>query len=143
MILELINNKRIFLESNKTIELFDEDIILNNKGQICSVKALNFEFMETNNINTFLQPIICSHFNCKTYEVICTGMSIEEATFRIRFSPQKELGIVVVTYSNAIKNMRYVYDDLNTVEIKNKNQIGFYHRLCDSEYFFRWDEDFL
>ncbi len=39
--------------------------------------------------------------------------------------------------------MRNVVDDLNTNEITDKNQIGFYHRLCDSEYFFRWDEDFF
>ena len=140
---KLIKNKRIFITQNETIELYDEEIILNNKGNISKLEKSYFEFPETNKTENFLHSLVCDYFNCNPHEVICTGISIQEATFRIRLIPQKELGIIVVTSIIAQKNMKNITEDVNSDEITSKNQIGLYHRLGNTEYFFRWDENFI
>lgn len=140
---DLINNNRIYLEHNKTIEIFDDNIIINYKDRITTIESLQLEYIENNQPTNFLQGIICDYFNCELCNVICTQMSIQEAVFRIKFSQQKELSIIVVSSDMAAINMKHFIEEPKIENYITKNQIGFYHRLGNSDYFFRWNDDFM
>ncbi|MBQ9246046.1 hypothetical protein IJ182_07260 [bacterium] len=137
---ELIRNNRVFIQNNTAVEIFDDEFILNCKGKITKSKSLSISFREMNEPYSFLQALICEYFNFEYQNVICISASIEESEFRIRFSPQKELSIIVCPKALAIKNTENIFED----DIQNhlsENQIGFYRRLGNSDYFFRWNED--
>ena len=44
-IVDLINNKRVLLSSDKVVELFNEEIIYNNNGKISKLNELNLRFL--------------------------------------------------------------------------------------------------
>ena len=63
----------------------------------------------------------------------------EDAEFRIRFTPDKEVTIIICPINIAIKNTQIL---MNETKIDcNASRIGLYRRLGDSCYFFRIDTD--
>ena len=139
-IIDLINNKRVFLDSNKVVEIFDDEVIYNNNGQISRLNNLNLEFSPPEKDKPFLRKLLCEYFNCEPFEIICIEQTIQDAEFRIRFSPEKELGIIVMTEPMAKYNLVNMVDiDENYKDFVSKNQIGPYHRINNSEYFYRWE----
>ncbi len=143
-IVDLINNKRVFLSSNKVVELLDDEIIYNNNGRISKLNELNLRFLPPEDDRPFLRKLLCEYFNCRPFEIICTDISIpdQQADFRVRFTPEKEIGLIVVTYNQAVLNTKGMTDDENIQDLISQNQVGLYHRLGNSDYFFRWEEDF-
>ncbi len=139
-IVDLINNKRVCLASDKVVEVFDDEIIYNNNGQISRLDNLHLEFSPPEEDKPFLRKLLCEYFNCEPFQIICIEQTVQDAEFRIRFSPEKELGIIILTEAMAKYTMRDMIDfDEDYNDIVSKNQIGPYHRLKDSDYFFRWD----
>ncbi len=140
-IVDLITKKRIILCSDKVVEVFDNEIIYNNNGQISRLDNLNLEFSPPEKDKPFLRKLLCEYFNCEPFQIVCIEQTIQDAEFRIRFSPEKELTIIVLTEPMAKYNLRCQVDtDENYKDYISKNQIGPYHRLGCSEYFFRWDD---
>ena len=138
-IVDLINKKRVFLDSDKVVEVLEDEIIYNNNGRISKLSNLNLEFLEPEEDIPFLRKLLCQYLNCKPFEIICTGISIQEATYKVRFTPDKELELIVVTSNQAKRNVRDTCDNEDIKSLISENQIGFYHRLGNSDYFFRWE----
>ena len=142
-IVNLIKNQRVLLSTNKVVELLDDEIVYNNKGKISKLKELNLKFSEPKEDNPFLRNLLCDYFNCEPFEIICTDISIKDrqAVFRVRFTPEKEMGLIVVTGKQAELNTISMTDDDEDIQkLISENQIGLYHRLGTSEYFFRWED---
>lgn len=134
---ELIKNKKIILNDNSTIEIYDDEIIHNKNGEIRYIKSINLEFYEAEKTDKFLQELICEHFNIETSQAIVISSTPEDAEFRIRFTPDKEVTIIICPINIAIKNTQIL---MNKSKIDcNASQIGLYRRLGDSCYFFRID----
>lgn len=134
---ELIKNKKIILNDNSSIEIYDDEIIHNKNGEIRYIKSINLEFYEAEKTDKFLQELICEHFNIETSQAIMISSTPEDAEFRIRFSPDKEVTIIICPINIAIKNTQIL---MNKSKIDcNASQIGLYRRLGDSCYFFRID----
>ena len=136
---ELIKNKKIILNDNSSIEIYDDEIIHNKNGEIRYIKSINLEFYEAEKTDKFLQELICEHFNIETSQAIMISSTPEDAEFRIRFTPDKEITIIICPINIAIKNTQIL---MNETKIDcNASQIGLYRRLGDSCYFFRIDTD--
>lgn len=134
---ELIKNKKIILNDNSSIEIYDDEIIHNKNGEIRYIKSINLEFYEAEKTDKFLQELICEHFNIETSQAIVISSTPEDAEFRIRFTPDKEVTIIICPINIAIKNTQIL---MNKSKIDcNASQIGLYRRLGDSCYFFRID----
>ena len=128
------------MASDKVVEVFDDEIIYNNNGQISRLDNLHLEFSPPEEDKPFLRKLLCEYFNCEPFQIICIEQTVQDAEFRIRFSPEKELVIIVLTEAMAKYTMRDIIDfDEDYNDFVSKNQIGPYHRLKDSDYFFRWD----
>ncbi len=139
-IVDLINNKRVFLAHNKLVEVLDDEIIYNNNGRISRLDNLNLEFSPPEEDEQFVRKLLCDYFNCEPYQVICIEATIHDTEFRIRFSPEKEITIIVLSEPMAKYNLRNQIDlDENYENYISKDQIGLYRRLGSSEYFYRWD----
>ncbi len=139
-IVDLINNKRVFLGSGEVVELLDDEIIYNNNGRISRLNNLNLKFSEPEEDNPFLRKLLCEYFNCETFEIICVEATIQDAEFRIRFSPEKELRIIVLTEAMAKYNLRNQLDfDENYNDFVSKDRIGQYRRINNTNYFYRWE----
>lgn len=139
----LLVKEIVFLSKNETVEILDNELILNNNGKISSMSSFDIEFSEENPTDKFLQEIICNHFNFQPINVICHELSAEDSVFRLRLSPKKELAIVVCPIMTAIKNTDGFLSEKNVRKYCNKNKIGRYSRLGNSFYFFRWNEEFI
>lgn len=136
-ITELIKNKKVILNDNSSIEIYDDEIIHNKNGEIRYIKNINLEFNETEKTDKFIQELICEHFNIETSQAIMISSTPEDAEFRIRFTPDKEVTIIICSINIAIKNTQIL---MNKTEIDyNTSKIGLYRRLGDSCYFFRID----
>ena len=136
---ELIKNKKIILNDNSSIEIYDDEIIHNKNGEIRYIKSINLEFYEAEKTDKFLQELICEHFNIETSQAIMISSTPEDAEFKIRFTPDKEVTIIICPINIAIKNTQIL---MNKTKIDcNASQIGLYRRLGDSCYFFRIDTD--
>lgn len=134
---ELIKNKKVKLSENSSIEIYDDEIIHNKNGKIRYIKSINLEFYEAEKTDKFLQELICEHFNIETSQAIMISSTPEDAEFRIRFTPDKEVTIIICSINIAIKNTQIL---MNKTEIDyNTSKIGLYRRLGDSCYFFRID----
>lgn len=134
---ELIKNKKVNLNDNSTIEIYDDEIIHNKNGEIRYIKSINLEFYEAEKTDKFLQELICEHFNIETSQAIMISSTPEDAEFKIRFTPDKEVTIIICPINIAIKNTQIL---MNKSKIDcNASQIGLYRRLGDSCYFFRID----
>ena len=134
---ELIKNKKIILNDNSSIEIYDDEIIHNKNGEIRYIKSINLEFYEAEKTDKFLQELICEHFNIETSQAIMISSTPEDAEFKIRFTPDKEVTIIICPINIAIKNTQIL---MNKSKIDcNASQIGLYRRLGDSCYFFRID----
>ena len=139
-IVDLINNKRVFLGSGEVVELLDDEIIYNNNGRISRLNNLNLKFSEPEEDNPFLKKLLCEYFNCEPFEIICVEATIQDAEFRIRFSPEKELRIIVLTEAMAKYNLRNQLDfDENYNDFVSKDRIGQYRRINNTNYFYRWE----
>ena len=111
--------------------LFYKEIIYNNNGKISKLDNLNLEFTEPLEDRPFLRKLLCEYFNCEPFQIICIEQTVQDSEFRIRFSPEKELVIIVLTEAMAKYTMRDMIDfdeDYNDF-VSKKNQIGPYHRL--------------
>ena len=134
---ELIKNKKIILNDNSSIEIYDDEIIYNKNGEIRYIKSINLEFYEAEKTDKFLQELICEHFNIETSQAIMISSTPEDAEFRIRFSPDKEVTIIICPINIAIKNTQILMKKSKIDS--NASRIGLYRRLGDSCYFFRID----
>ena len=134
---ELIKNKKIILNDNSSIEIYDDEIIHNKNGEIRYIKSINLEFYEAEKTDKFLQELICEHFNIETSQAIMISSTPEDAEFRIRFSPDKEVTIIICPINIAIKNTQILMKKSKIDS--NASRIGLYRRLGDSCYFFRID----
>ncbi len=139
----LLVKEIVFLSKDETVEILDNELILNNNGKISNMSSFDIEFSEENPTDKFLQEIICNHFNFQPINVICHELSEEDSVFRLRLSPKKELAIVVCPIMTAIKNTDGFLSEKNVIKYCNKNKIGRYSRLGNSFYFFRWNEEFI
>ena len=136
---ELIKNKKVNLNDNSTIEIYDDEIIHNKNGEIRYIKSINLEFYEAEKTDKFLQELICEHFNIETSQAIMISSTPEDAEFRIRFTPDKEVTIIICPINIAIKNTQILMKKSKIDS--NASRIGLYRRLGDSCYFFRIDTD--
>lgn len=141
---ELITKHRTYVDQNVTIEVMDDTLILNNKGRMCYVEHLNFECPIENVPENFLHKLVCEHLNLPSQDVICTSMGIDEAVFKIRFAPNKNVGLILCSRPLSKINVKnFIEPEDDEEKFFSENRIGFYHRLGDSSYFFRWDEDYI
>ena len=138
-IVDLINNKRVFLDSDTVVEVFDDEIIYNNNGRISRLDNLHLEFSPPEKDKPFLRKLLCEYLNCKPFEIICTDISNQEAAYKVRFSPDKELELIVVSSNQAKRNVQNTSNNEDTQNLISENQIGLYQRLGNSDYFFRWE----
>lgn len=134
---ELIKNKKVNLNDNSTIEIYDDEIIHNKNGEIRYIKSINLEFYEAEKTDKFLQELICEHFNIETSQAIMISSTPEDAEFKIRFTPDKEVTIIICPINIAIKNTQILMKKSKIDS--NASRIGLYRRLGDSCYFFRID----
>lgn len=134
---ELIKNKKTILNDNSSVEIYDDEIIHNINGEIRYIKNINLEFNETEKTDKFIQELICEHFNIEAHHAIMISSTPEDVEFKIRFTPDKEIRIIICPINIAIKNTQIL---MNETEIDcNTSKIGLYRRLGDSCYFFRID----
>lgn len=133
-ILKLIKNKIVEVSANESIEIFDESIIYNNCGNISFIDSLKLNFNQTETNDTFIQNLICEHFNVEPNKVITISSSLDDNEFIIRFSPDNEIHIIICPITTIIK-----LEKLNKRNNINENtvKIGLYRRLGNSAYFFR------
>lgn len=135
-----IKNKKIVINQNSSIEFYDDEIIYNNNGEIGYAQSINIEFDVTEKTDNFIQELICNHFNVAKTQVIMVTSDTEDAEFKIRFTPDKEITIIICPINVAIKNTR-IMGSKNTIKIDtNLTKIGLYRRLEDSCYFFRLED---
>lgn len=130
----LLARETVFISEDESIEILDNELILNKNGRISNMLSLNIEFSE---------EIICNHFNIRPVNVICHELSSEDWVFRLRISPGKELVIVVCPVMTAIRNTDGFLSEKNAKKYCDKSKIGIYHRLGNSSYYIRWDEEFI
>lgn len=138
-ITELIKYKKTLISDNISIELYDDELVYNDNGNISSVISINLKYEENTKKNNYIQQLICDHLHIEPHNVIINNLSPEDCEFRIRFTPQKELSMIVCPITTAIYN-----SNLNKEERKiatKASYIGIYRRLGNSFYFFRWDSD--
>lgn len=136
-----VKNKKIVINPNSSIEFYDDEIIYNNNGEIGYAKSINIEFDDPKPTYNFIQELICNHFNIDKNQVIMITSDPEDAEFKIRFNPDKEITIIVCPITTAIRNTQILMEeDKEKIDYKS-SQIGLYRRLSNSYYFFRIDKD--
>ncbi len=139
-ILKLFKEKQFFISDSKCIELYDDDLIYNFAGNITTINdvELNLELKSPkNDYSEFCRELVCNHFNVDANKVICISYSPEDMEFKIRFSSDNEITVIVCPVTQAIANTKISFGIVE--KTKNLTQIGLYRRLCDSAYFFRID----
>ena len=136
---ELITTKRVVLSNSSSIEFYDDEIIHNKNGEIRYIKNMSIEFNEKEKTDEFIQKLICEHFNIEANQVIMISSSTEDAVFKIRFTPDNAIIIIVCPINVAINNTNIQKNKLKIDD--NVFQIGLYRRLGISAYFFRIEQD--
>ena len=136
-----VKNKKIVINQNSSIEFYDDEIIYNNNGEIGYAKSINIEFDDTKPTDNFIQELICNHFNIDKTQVIMITSYPENAEFKIRFTPDKEITIIICPITTAISNTQILMEEDKTKIDYKSSQIGLYRRLSNSCYFFRIDKD--
>ncbi len=138
-ITELVKYKKTLISDNIAIEVFDDELIYNDNGTINYITAMSLEFEKISPPDDYMQQLICDHFHLEPHNVIIENVLPENGEFRIRFTPNKELFLIVCPINIAIIN-----STMSKEEIKNTStasHIGIYRRLGNSCYFFRWNID--
>lgn len=138
---ELIENKKVNLLKGSSIEIYNNEIIYNKDGEIKYATEINMQFYKSGETDSFLQELICEHFNVNKNQVITICSEAEDGEFRIRFTPNNEITIIVCPVNIAIKNTKILEENNNLKIDKMSSQIGLYRRLGSSAYFFRIEED--
>ena len=136
---ELIKNKKIKLSVNSSIEIYNDEIIYNKNGEISYIKNINLSFNKAERTDDFLQELICEHFNIKASQTIMISSTPEDAEFKIRFSPDKEITIIICPVTVTIRNTQILFAGKIIKIDSDISQIGLYRRLGSSSYFFRID----
>ena len=134
---ELIKNKKVVLNNNSSVEIYDGEVIHNKNGEIRYIKNMNLEFNEAERTDEFLQGLICEHFNIEASQTIMISSTPEDAEFKIRFTPDKEITIIICPITVAIRNTQILLGNKKIKINSNTLQIGLYRRLGTSCYFFR------
>ena len=138
-ITELVKYKKTLISDNIAIEVFDDELIYNDNGTINYITAMSLEFEKNSPLDDYMQQLICDHFHLEPHNVIIENVLPENGEFRIRFTPNKELFLIVCPINIAIIN-----STMSKEEIKNTStasHIGIYRRLGNSCSFFRWNID--
>lgn len=138
---ELIINKKVALTENSSIEIYENEIIYNKNGKIRYATKMELEFGEIEQSDSFLQEIISEHFNIDKNQVITISSEPEDSEFKIRFTTNKEITIIVCPVNIAIKNTKILEENHNLKIDKMCTQIGLYRKLGNSAYFFRIESD--
>lgn len=141
---KLIRNSSLALNEDNILQIYDNNLILNRKGNIFFVEDLKIQFkpreIENQSIIDDLKELVCEHLNLEPYNVIYAGGSSNECDFAVRFQPNVEWKIVVCDFHTAINNTAQISE--NTREFQyDANIIGLYKRLGNSPYYFRWFND--
>ena len=138
---ELIINKKVTLTEFSSIEIYENEIIYNKNGKIKYATRMNLELGKIEKSDAFLQEIICEHFNINKNQVITITSEPEDSEFKIRFTTNKEITIIVCPVNIAIKNTKIREKNHNLKIDKMCTQIGLYRKLGNSAYFFRIESD--
>lgn len=107
---KLLEYKRLNIDYKKSISLdiYDNQLTLNNNGIIFTLQSANFEFENYEKIHYWvadeLKNMVCEYFNLNSNEVILRSFSPEETIFGVRLVPQKELLLLVCTRKIAMTN---------------------------------------
>lgn len=140
---QLITDKFLNLSREYVLELNEDELILNFKGEIYNVTNTNIQFTKQKISNEFvikfLQNLICEHLNLEFYNVIFSERSCDEYKFNIKLSPEINAPIIVCESRYAVMNTRDVTDEPIDI-FTTATQIGLYKRLGSSLYYFRWLE---
>lgn len=140
-ITDLIGNKKVEIDYISSVEIFDGELIYNFNGKICKIENIDVEIKEPEKTNVFIQNLICEHFNIERKQVLMVSSTIEDSEFRIRFTPDNEVSIIVCPVTKAISNTKNLTEEDTIYVDENTYQIGFYRRLSTSCYFFRFQPD--
>ena len=132
-----MTEKKIEIGLNKFLEIYDGTIIYNRKGNVSEIKSLSLEFEEQKISDNFFRSLICEHFNIEETQVIMVSVTPDDAEFRLRFHPDKEITIIICPINVAILNTQIVNGEISQNIDASISHIGIYRRLGDSSYFFR------
>lgn len=140
-ITDLIRNKKVEIDYKSSVEIYDGELIYNFNGQICKIENIDVEIKEPEKTNIFIQNLICEHFNIERKQVLMVSSTIEDSEFRIRFTPENEVTIIVCPVTKAVSNTKSLSGETSILLDENTYQIGLYRRLATSCYFFRLQAD--
>ena len=141
---KLLEYKRLNIDYKKSISLdiYDNQLTLNNNGIIFTLQSANFEFENYEKIHYWvadeLKNMVCEYFNLNSNEVILRSFSPEETIFGVRLVPQKELLLLVCMRKIAMTNTSELFE-INDPE--RHEQIGLYRQLGNSYYYFKWIDE--
>lgn len=140
---QLITDKFLKLSREYALELYEDKLILNFKGEIYNITETNIQFTKQKISNEyvikFLQNLICEHLNLEFYDVIFSERSRDEYKFNIKLSPNIYVPIIVCESRYAVMNTREITDEPIDI-FTTATQIGLYKQLGSSVYYFRWLE---
>lgn len=140
----LLEYKRLNIDYKKSISLdiYENQLTLNNNGTIFTLQKVNFEFENYETIHYWVadkfKNMVCEHLNLNSNEVILRSFSPEETIFSVRLVPEKELLLLVCTRKTAMTNTSELFEIDNP---EKHEQIGLYRQLGNSYYYFRWIEE--
>ena len=124
-----------------SLEIYDNELTLNNNGEIFILNSANLEFHKKDNspylVADEIKKRVCDHLNLNWNEVILDTHDPQETIFKVHIIPEKELYLIVCTQQRAFINTK---EFLGPDYIKNK-QIGLYRQLLNSNYYFRWCDE--
>lgn len=141
---KLLEYKRLNIDYKKSISLdiYENQLTLNNNGTIFTLQKANFEFENYETIHYWVadkfKNMVCEHLNLNSNEVILRSFSPEETIFSVRLVPEKELLLLVCTRKIAMTNTSELFEIDNP---EKHEQIGLYRQLGNSYYYFRWIEE--
>lgn len=134
----LLEKGEYMLSKNEMISIEDKCICYNKNGflELPTSTILNFEKSEIENYDKirFIQKLICDHLNLSPCEVIHI-YSCEDTVFKIRFFTDNEIYLIVCDINYARQCSVELEFNINEI---NTKQIGPYHQLGSSGYYFRW-----
>lgn len=140
----LFECKRLNIDYKKSISLdiYDNQLTLNNNGTIFTLQRANFEFENYEKIHYWvadeLKNMVCDHLNLNSNEVILRSFSPEETIFSVRLIPEKELLLLVCTRKIAMINTSELFE---IDDPERHEQIGLYRQLGNSYYYFKWIDE--
>ena len=137
---KLLEYKRLNIDYKKSISLdiYENQLTLNNNGTIFTLQKANFEFENYETIHYWVadkfKNMVCEHLNLNSNEVILRSFSPEETIFSVRLVPEKELLLLVCTRKITMTNTSELFEIDNP---EKHEQIGLYRQLGNSYYYFR------